>query len=234
MTTWTDDGLRRISDAEELHGPRIVGSVTGSIAKGVTRRAGPHPLTIARTSSVAGDMPAPLPPHVEQALANTPTEELLRLPVLSPDAMGHTGDAYGLSKRANHLRVHAAAMTWGDHGARVNSISPGIILSPLAQEELDSPAGPVYTAPEIARVGTGVAARARFGVRFRVATRRVVSHPVSRLPRTQPEHGAELRQRARDGGGGGGSRTCQRHVTDISRGVRGLLLPRISNPRFAR
>jgi NAD(P)-dependent dehydrogenase (short-subunit alcohol dehydrogenase family) len=54
--------------------------------------------------------------------------------------------AYILSKRANHLRVQAASIAWGKRGARVNSISPGIIATPLAQHELNSPIGDVYRA----------------------------------------------------------------------------------------
>jgi NAD(P)-dependent dehydrogenase (short-subunit alcohol dehydrogenase family) len=61
-------------------------------------------------------------------------------------AVSDSGAAYALSKRANHLRVQAAAMIWGDRGARVNVISPGIILTPLAQHELDSPIGAGYHA----------------------------------------------------------------------------------------
>lgn len=95
-------------------------------------------------SSMAGYMPPPLPPEQDRALAQTPADELLRLPFLSAGAVPDSAAAYGLSKRANHLRVQAAALTWGDRGARVNSISPGIILTPLAQHELDSPVGPVY------------------------------------------------------------------------------------------
>lgn len=51
-----------------------------------------------------------------------------------------------LAKRANHLRVQASAITWGERGARVNSISPGIIVTPLAQRELISEIGDMYRA----------------------------------------------------------------------------------------
>src|SRR5256885_2108539 len=75
-------------------------------------------------SSMAGHMRAvaPLTPEQEHALAYTPTDELLKLPFLAPDTVPNSGPAYGLSKRANHLRVQAAAVTWGDRGARVSSI----------------------------------------------------------------------------------------------------------------
>ncbi len=95
-------------------------------------------------SSMAGYMPAPLPHEQEQALAWTPADELLQLPFLGDDAVPNSGAAYGLSKRANHLRVQAASVIWGDRGARLNSISPGIILTPLAEHEMASAAGPRY------------------------------------------------------------------------------------------
>ncbi|HEV7194069.1 MAG TPA: SDR family oxidoreductase [Jatrophihabitantaceae bacterium] len=61
-------------------------------------------------------------------------------------AVDNSGAAYAMSKRANHLRVQAAAVTWGDRGARVNSISPGIILTPLARDEMSGPGAVGYQA----------------------------------------------------------------------------------------
>jgi NAD(P)-dependent dehydrogenase (short-subunit alcohol dehydrogenase family) len=75
-------------------------------------------------SSMAGHL-TPLPAEVERALSTTPTAELLALPFLSPESIATSSAAYGISKRANHLRVAAAAHGWGQRGARVNSISPG-------------------------------------------------------------------------------------------------------------
>ena len=95
-------------------------------------------------SSMAGHMGPPLPPEVEEALARTPAEELLQLPFLT--AITDSGRAYGMSKRANHLRIQAECLRWAERGARVNSISPGIILTPLAQHEMASPVGPRYQA----------------------------------------------------------------------------------------
>ena len=95
-------------------------------------------------SSMAGYMMPPLPTEQDEALARTPADELLQLPFLQPDAVPDSGTAYGLSKRANHLRVQAESLNWGARGARINSISPGIILTPLAQHELDSAVGAVY------------------------------------------------------------------------------------------
>ncbi|OJF11060.1 SDR family oxidoreductase [Couchioplanes caeruleus] len=70
----------------------------------------------------------------------------MALPFLGPDAVTDSGAAYALPKRANHLRVQAAAVAWGERGARVNSISPGIILTPLAKEEMSGPGAAGYQA----------------------------------------------------------------------------------------
>jgi NAD(P)-dependent dehydrogenase (short-subunit alcohol dehydrogenase family) len=83
---------------------------------------------------------------VEQnkALATTPVEELLSLPLLQPDQVKDPLHAYQLSKRGNSLRVMAEAVRWGKQGARVNTISPGIIITPLANDELTGPRGAGY------------------------------------------------------------------------------------------
>src|SRR3954447_20965687 len=84
--------------------------------------------------------------------------DLGQLPFLGPDAVTSSGYAYALSKRANHLRVQGAAVTWSDRGARVNSISPGIILTPLAKDKMSGPGAAGYQAmiagSAAGRVGT--------------------------------------------------------------------------------
>lgn len=72
----------------------------------------------------------------------TPADELLSLPI----AQGITDPlrAYQISKRGNVLRVKAEAVKWGKRGARVNAISPGIIVTPLAKDELSGPRGVGY------------------------------------------------------------------------------------------
>ena len=92
-------------------------------------------------SSMAAYLGADLAPDQERDLARTPASALLELPFLSADAVGDSGTAYGVAKRANHLRVKAAAVTWGERGARVNSISPGIISTPMGHQELGSEVG---------------------------------------------------------------------------------------------
>jgi len=77
-------------------------------------------------------------------LATTPVEELLKLPMLQPDQVKDSLHAYQISKRGNSLRVTAEAVRWGKRGARINTISPGIIITPLANDELKGPRGPGY------------------------------------------------------------------------------------------
>jgi NAD(P)-dependent dehydrogenase (short-subunit alcohol dehydrogenase family) len=79
-----------------------------------------------------------------KALATTPADELLGLPMLQPDQITDPLHAYQVSKRANSLRVMAEAVRWGKRGARVNTISPGIIVTPLARDELTGPRGEGY------------------------------------------------------------------------------------------
>jgi NAD(P)-dependent dehydrogenase (short-subunit alcohol dehydrogenase family) len=85
-----------------------------------------------------------LPPDVNKALAMTPVEDLLALPFLAPGEVKDTLHAYQLSKRGNVLRVAAEAVRWGKRGARINAISPGIIMTPLARDELTGPRGEGY------------------------------------------------------------------------------------------
>ena len=83
---------------------------------------------------------------VEQdaALATTPVDELLALPMLQPDQVADSLHAYQLAKRGNSLRVKAEAVRWGKRGARVNTISPGIVMTPLARDELTGSRGAGY------------------------------------------------------------------------------------------
>ncbi|MDB5725871.1 MAG: short-chain dehydrogenase/reductase [Novosphingobium sp.] len=78
------------------------------------------------------------------ALATTPVDDLLALPMLAPDKVTDSLNAYQISKRGNSLRVMAEAVRWGKRGARLNTISPGIIMTPLANDELSGPRGEGY------------------------------------------------------------------------------------------
>lgn len=88
-------------------------------------------------SSQSGHRLPALPQEQNEALAMTPTDELLELPFLK--AIDDTLKAYQYSKRSNVLRVMAEATRWGKRGATINSISPGIIITPLANDELHGP-----------------------------------------------------------------------------------------------
>lgn len=117
-------------------------------------------------ASQSGHRLPALTPEQDAALATTPVDELLALPMLQPDQLSDGLHAYQVSKRANVLRVQAEAIRWGQRGARVNAISPGIIITPLARDELAgangagyrrmidlSPAGRAGTPDEVATVG---------------------------------------------------------------------------------
>jgi NAD(P)-dependent dehydrogenase (short-subunit alcohol dehydrogenase family) len=95
-------------------------------------------------ASQSGHRLPSLTPEQDKALATTPTEELLSLPFLQSDAVDNSLFAYQLSKRGNSLRVKAEAVRWGKRGARINTISPGIIMTPLANDELNGPRGEGY------------------------------------------------------------------------------------------
>jgi NAD(P)-dependent dehydrogenase (short-subunit alcohol dehydrogenase family) len=95
-------------------------------------------------ASQSGHRLPPLTVEQNRALATTPVEDLLRLPFLQPDQVKDSLHAYQLAKRGNSLRVMAEAVRWGKRGARVNTISPGIIITPLAKDELSGPRGPGY------------------------------------------------------------------------------------------
>jgi NAD(P)-dependent dehydrogenase (short-subunit alcohol dehydrogenase family) len=103
-----------------------------------------------------------------RALAHTSAHELLTLPCVDPSTVTDSGLAYGLAKRANHIRVQAASMAWGRRGARVNSISPGCIATPMGHLELASPVGDgirsMVAASATGRLGTPdeIAAAAAF------------------------------------------------------------------------
>ena len=95
-------------------------------------------------ASQSGHRLPPLSVEQNTVLATTPVEELLDLPMLHPDQVKDSLHAYQLSKRGNSLRVMAEAVRWGKRGARINTISPGIIITPLANDELKGPRGAGY------------------------------------------------------------------------------------------
>ncbi len=120
----------------DLYGTAVlleeVGKVIASGGVGVT------------ISSQSGYRMEQLGAEIDEQLALTPTEELLGLPVLKSENIKDTLHAYQMAKRCNGKRVMAEAIKWGERGARVNSISPGIIVTPLAIDEFNGPRGDFY------------------------------------------------------------------------------------------
>jgi len=122
--------------AVDLYGTAILleefGNVIGTGGAGVV------------IASQSGHRLAALTPDQNAALATTPADELLSLPFLQPEHVTDPLHAYQLAKRGNSLRVMAEAVRWAKRGARVNTISPGIIITPLARDELTGPRGEGY------------------------------------------------------------------------------------------
>lgn len=119
-------------------------------------------------ASMAGHINPPLDAGVERQLATVPAEELLALAACSEQVIMNSHMAYPFAKRANHLRVAAAAASWGERGARINSISPGVISTRMGKSELASPTGGIaetlVRASSAKRLGTPdeIAAAAEF------------------------------------------------------------------------
>lgn len=95
-------------------------------------------------SSQSGHRMEALGAEADELLAATPAEELLSLEMLQPENIRDTLHAYQMAKRCNVKRVMAEAVKWGSRGARINSISPGIVVTPLAIDEFNGPRGEFY------------------------------------------------------------------------------------------
>lgn len=120
----------------DLYGTAVlleeVGKVIASGGVGVT------------ISSQSGHRMEQLTAEQDEQLACTSTEQLLDLEMLQPNHIRDTLHAYQIAKRCNEKRVMAEAVKWGQRGARINSISPGIIVTPLALDEFNGPRGDFY------------------------------------------------------------------------------------------
>jgi NAD(P)-dependent dehydrogenase (short-subunit alcohol dehydrogenase family) len=92
-------------------------------------------------ASMAGHFLPPLSEEHRHAIASARPDELFTLPYLSPDTVSDPGWAYAVAKQAVFIRIRAAAPAWGRRNARINSISPGTIATPMGDEELASPLG---------------------------------------------------------------------------------------------
>ena len=120
----------------DLYGTAVLLEEVGKVI-----RAGGTGVTI---SSQSGHRMPALTPEEDELLACTPAEELLELDLLRPENIRDTLHAYQLAKRCNEKRVMAESVRWGAKGARINSIFPGIIVTPLAIDEFNGPRGDFY------------------------------------------------------------------------------------------
>lgn len=120
----------------DLYGTAVLLEEVGKVIK-----TGGTGVTI---SSQSGHRMPALTPEEDALLATTPTEELLSLDMLQLQSIHDTLHAYQMAKRCNVKRVQAEAVLWGERGARINSISPGIIVTPLALDEFNGPRGDFY------------------------------------------------------------------------------------------
>ena len=120
----------------DLYGTAVLLEEVGKIIK-----CGGTGVTI---SSQSGHRMPALGAQIDEQLAMTPAEKLLSLDVLQPENIENTLHAYQLAKRCNEKRVMAECVKWGQRGARINSISPGIIVTPLAIDEFNGPRGDFY------------------------------------------------------------------------------------------
>lgn len=120
----------------DLYGTAVLLEEVGKVIK-----SGGVGVTISSQSGFR--MPA-LTPEQDELLATTPTEELLQLEMLRPENIRDTLHAYQMAKRCNEKRVMAESVKWGERGARLNDIAPGIIVTPLAIDEFNGPRGDFY------------------------------------------------------------------------------------------
>lgn len=120
----------------DLYGTAVLLEEVGKVIK-----SGGTGVTI---SSQSGHRLPALGEKTDRLLAITPAEKLLALDVLQPQNIRDTLHAYQLAKRCNVKRVMAESVRWGKRGARINSISPGIIVTPLAIDEFNGPRGEFY------------------------------------------------------------------------------------------
>ena len=114
-------------------------------------------------ASMAGHMMGDLSPDQQKDLATASLDRLLALPYLQPDHVSEPGHAYAVAKYANRLRVMAESVRWGKCGARLNSISPRVIATPMGREELGGDSG------QVMRAMVDASGTARLGTPFDIA-----------------------------------------------------------------
>ena len=120
----------------DLYGTAVLLEEVGKVIR-------PGGVGVTISSQSGWRMPA-LTAEEDELLATTPTDELLKLDILQPENIRDTLHAYQMAKRCNEKRVIAEAVKWGERGARLNDIAPGIIVTPLAVDEFNGPRGDFY------------------------------------------------------------------------------------------
>lgn len=120
----------------DLYGTAVLLEEVGKVIR-------PGGVGVTISSQSGWRMPA-LTTEEDALLAATPAEELLKLDILQPENIRDTLHAYQIAKRCNEKRVMAEAVKWGQRGARINAIAPGIIVTPLAVDEFNGPRGDFY------------------------------------------------------------------------------------------
>ena len=135
----TEAGFDAVAVEADISSRKSILNMIEEVGKVI--KAGGTGVTI---SSQSGHRMAALGAETDEQLAVTPAEELLQLEVLKPANIKDTLHAYQMAKRCNVKRVMAEAIKWGVKGARINSISPGIIVTPLALDEFNGPRGEFY------------------------------------------------------------------------------------------
>lgn len=120
----------------DLYGTAVLLEEVGKVIR-------PGGVGVTISSQSGWRMPA-LTAEEDELLATTPTDELLKLDILQPENIRDTLHAYQMAKRCNEKRVMAEAVKWGERGARLNDIAPGIIVTPLAVDEFNGPRGDFY------------------------------------------------------------------------------------------
>lgn len=143
-----------VGSARRVYEVDLVGTVNVIDAFLAVVQAGSNLVCI---SSMAGYLLPPLAPEFERHLATAPREEVLGHPDLRINDLAEgyegAGAAYSISKRANLVRVQASASIWARKGARINSVSPGVVSTELGRKELEGPAGKFVESSPAGRVG---------------------------------------------------------------------------------
>ncbi|ALJ21936.1 SDR family oxidoreductase [Microbacterium sp. No. 7] len=109
-------------------------------------------------SSSSGYLFPPFTGAQAQQIREATVDTVLDIPFLTAEAVPDAGAAYAMAKQANRIQVQHASGAWGARGARINSVSPGIISTAMGRQEMASPSGELMRAmverSGLGRIGT--------------------------------------------------------------------------------